>query len=353
MNSHINVSMRVAAVSLILLSNGLRLAAAEHERVHSQAGFAISVPAEWKARQTLLGLRLARKDAVINVVLHARKEASQERFFKTLETPLPESKRPGLPRKDLPRLRRHSTGTLNLLEEPALFVEYLTGTTDNGHRSFVTYAVHDGRGFVISLDCSAKGRTALYEDFEDVAGSFRITPISLQPIPSSASGSSVVNRADSPTARNELSPSDRAVRTVSAPVEDLSDDEVQVMLEASGVSKVKRDPPDGDETLFKMRVGERTFGIINDRAHGQLRCYAFFGSGGEGVTERRLRTVNAWNSDNRFAKAFVYDNGSWVLESDLRYGQGARPEAVMSHVARFAELIPRFVKHVEELMAAN
>lgn len=320
------------------------------EPLHEQnsAGFAIAAPEGWDVARTTKGFRLTREDSVINVRLHAPNNASLEAFFRALE----------MPATDGTKIRRYATQTVTLLSEPSLCGEYLTGTEDNDRRACVTYATHEGRGFLLSLDCAGKDRDERFVDFKQVISSFRIIPVTAEipPLP--------VNRLPAnplPTGTSDHPSSSGNQRTAGSattansgrPLETLSDDELEIMLQAAGVSEVKRDAPEGDETLFRMKAGDRIFGVLNDKAHGQIRCYSFFGAEDEGVTLRRLRTVNAWNANNRFAKAFVYDNGSWVLESDLRYRRGIRPEAVMSHVSRFASDVPRFVKHVEEMLAAN
>ncbi|NQV27332.1 MAG: YbjN domain-containing protein [Rhodopirellula sp.] len=354
MNSFVRTWITFVAGALIVLSGSLSSATAGIEQDHPYAGFAISVPDGWMVSRSSRGLRLARDGAVINVVLQKLQNANSAQFFEELEkvaaTEGPPNGSPTKTASLTPALfKRTATKTVELLGQPAQCVEYLTGTTKNDRRSDVAFVVHEGKGFVLSLDCAAANHASEYEVFKGVLRSFRIIPVSQQPFPVPSSA-----ETSRPASKESSSPSNaHAGKEPAAPVEKLSDDEIQVMLEASGISEVKREAPDSDETLFKMQAGDRVFGIVNDRKHGQLRCYAFFGAGGESVTLRRLRTVNAWNADNRFAKAFVYDNGNWVLESDLRYAQGTRPEAVMSHVTRFAEAVPRFVKHVEEMLAAN
>ena len=332
----------------ILVLAGQLSSSAETLHKQTHVGFAIAAPDGWNVTRTTKGFRLTLDDAVINIRLHSSKGASLEAFFKVLE----------MPGANGAAIRRYATQTVTLLGKPSLCGEYLTGTEDNDRRACVTYAVHDGRGFLLSLDCAGKDRDERYEDFKQVISSFRIIPAT-EELPSLA-----VNRlpANTPitgvskTPPSTGSPGSTISKTKAEPelpLESLTDDELELMLGAAGVSEVKRDAPNGDETLFRMKASNRIFGVLNDKTHGQIRCYSFFGANDEGVTLRRLRTVNAWNANNRFAKAFVYDNGSWVLESDLRYRRGIRPEAVMSHVSRFARDIPRFVKHVEEMLAAN
>lgn len=324
---------------------------------HPQAGFSIEPQREWKVSMTTRGVRLIRDDAVINVRLHSARNASRDAFFKAI----------GKPGPDGTTIRRRVAHTVELLGQSTLCGEYLTGTDKHDRRGFLTYAVFEGRGYSFSLDCSGNQRAERFEEFKQVIKSFRVTelaPILVQPT-ASEKGTGLDERSpneksprrQTPTGDKEAGNFVRTqVRNVpddSVPDESLPDDLLEVILGASGVSEVKREPPDGLETLFKMRAGKRIFGVLNDREFGQIRCYAFFKGTGEGVTDRRLRIVNAWNADNRFSKAFVYDNGSWVLESDLRYRRGFRPEAVMSHIARFAQDVPRFVRHVEKLTEAN
>ncbi len=103
----------------------------------------------------------------------------------------------------------------------------------------------------------------------------------------------------------------------------------------------------------------KTVFIISDKSKVDTVIYQYGGEGDAGTSlgirtvfsteeEVSLAPINAYNRDERFAKAYVDEEGDIVLEDDLDVSAGTEKSVVSKFIGNFIESIPDFVEQVTQ-----
>lgn len=112
---------------------------------------------------------------------------------------------------------------------------------------------------------------------------------------------------------------------------------------------VKEEKDDEDKTVFIITGKDELITII----------YQYGGKGDLGTSigiraefssedERSLAPINAYNRDERFAKAYIDDEDNIVLEDDLDAGAGVSKEVIQRFVGNFIDSVPSFLEQITD-----
>jgi len=113
--------------------------------------------------------------------------------------------------------------------------------------------------------------------------------------------------------------------------------------------KFKEEKDDEDKTVF----------VVTGKDDVQSTIYQYGGKGDTGTSlgirtvfqseeEVSLAPINAYNRDERFAKAYLDEERDIILEDDLDVSAGASKDVVQRFIGNFLDSIPGFVEQVSE-----
>jgi hypothetical protein len=143
--------------------------------------------------------------------------------------------------------------------------------------------------------------------------------------------------AKAPAARSESAPA----MTKPAPagvVTQLSNSQVAALLKRLGFDYTVTDK-DPSNFVFTMEG----YKVLLLNYPNSIQLYAGFKSSGK-VT---LETINTWNREKRFSRAYLDGEKDAVIESDLDLEGGVRNEAIDEFIRTFRTSLRDFVKHAD------
>jgi hypothetical protein len=153
-----------------------------------------------------------------------------------------------------------------------------------------------------------------------------------------ALGSSVTPAiAKAPAARSE-STSAMAKPDPAGVVTQLSNAQAAAVLKRLGF-EYKLADKDPSNFVFTMEG----YKIVLLNYPNSLQLYAGFKSGGK-VT---LETINTWNREKRFSRAYIDSDKDAVIESDLDLEGGVTNESIDEFIRTFRTSLKDFIKHAD------
>jgi Putative bacterial sensory transduction regulator len=114
---------------------------------------------------------------------------------------------------------------------------------------------------------------------------------------------------------------------------------VVAALQAAGYRAELKKDNDGDPYIMSTSSGT-DFAIFFFGCTKNVNCTTVqFFSGFDNPTNASLSAMNAWNSENRFGRAYIADSGSARLEMDLDLDDGGMSRALFTDNLEFWVLI--------------
>lgn len=129
-------------------------------------------------------------------------------------------------------------------------------------------------------------------------------------------------------------------------IEQLSDGHMTRILQNLGYEEIEVIDKDDDNTTFRFVVDGRKVLLMNYRTSRDLRIFIYFVNDA-GVTRSTLTTVNEWNRDQRWSKAYLDSEGDWTLEADFDVQPGVTEEAIEAFIQLWMSTVDNFVEHIE------
>lgn len=97
-------------------------------------------------------------------------------------------------------------------------------------------------------------------------------------------------------------------------------EEVLVIAKGFGLAELEKDD-EGDPMITGrmqgIKYGVNFYGCVDNKACSTIQMTAFFD--GEGVS---VRNVNTWNTETRFGKAYIDEDGDAAIEMNVNLGYG-------------------------------
>jgi hypothetical protein len=140
-----------------------------------------------------------------------------------------------------------------------------------------------------------------------------------------------------PAARSESAPA----MTQAAPagiVTQLSNSQVAAALKRLGFEYKATDK---DPSNFVFTMDDYKVVLLN--YPNSIQLYAGFKSGGK----VSLETINTWNREKRFSRAYIDSDKDAVLESDLDLEGGVSNGAIDEFIRTFRTSLKDFIKHAD------
>lgn len=129
-------------------------------------------------------------------------------------------------------------------------------------------------------------------------------------------------------------------------IEELSDAHLTSILQDLGYEEIEVIDKNDDTTTFRFEVDGRTVLMMNYRRQNDIRVFIYF-INDAGVTRSTLTTVNEWNRDMRWAKAYLDSEGDWTLEADFDIAPGVTEDAIYAFIELWMGTVDSFVEHID------
>lgn len=127
----------------------------------------------------------------------------------------------------------------------------------------------------------------------------------------------------------------------------LSDAHLTSILQDLGYEEIEVINKDDDNTTFRFVDDEgRKILLMNYRSSRDLRIFIYFVNDA-GVTRSTLTTVNEWNRDKRWSKAYLDGEGDWTLEADFDVQPGVTEDAIAAFITLWMRTVDDFVDHID------
>jgi Putative bacterial sensory transduction regulator len=119
----------------------------------------------------------------------------------------------------------------------------------------------------------------------------------------------------------------------------LSDSQAAAVLKRMGFDDYKATEKDSSNFVFTMDG----YKVVLLNYPTSIQLYAGFKSDGK----VSLETINAWNREKRFSRAYIDNKNDAVIESDLDLEGGVSNEAIDEFIRTFRMSLRDFVKHAD------
>lgn len=126
----------------------------------------------------------------------------------------------------------------------------------------------------------------------------------------------------------------------------LSDGHLTRILQNLGYEEIEAVDKDDDTTTFRFVVDGRTVLLMNYRSSKDIRIFIYF-ENDAGVSRSTLTTINEWNRDKRWSKAYLDDEGDWTLEADFDVQPGVTEDAIEAFIQLWMSTVDDFVEHID------
>lgn len=122
----------------------------------------------------------------------------------------------------------------------------------------------------------------------------------------------------------------------------ISNRDLLFLIRDNGFEEVEYlDSADDDSwTRIQFKDQSRSLVIYNYRS-GNLMLVAYY-INEEGETNATLRTINQWNQNARWTRAYIDSEGDWTIESDLDLTEGVTDDHIEVFIETFAEVLDDF-----------
>jgi hypothetical protein len=127
---------------------------------------------------------------------------------------------------------------------------------------------------------------------------------------------------------------------------ELSDGHLTRILQNLGYEEIEVIDKTDDTSTFRFVVDERKVLLMSYREQSDIRVFIYFVNDA-GVTRSTLTTINEWNRDQRWSKAYLDSEGDWTLEADFDVQPGVTEAAIEAFIKLWVSTIDRFVEHIE------
>lgn len=122
-------------------------------------------------------------------------------------------------------------------------------------------------------------------------------------------------------------------------------DEAEILKAAKAIGTASMGEPASEGPVINGVVDGLTYQIYFRNCAGDSGCedlnfYAGF------LSKPDLGTINTWNRDKRFSRAYLDAEGDAVIEMDLDLVQGVTPEYLASQFALWPQIIRQFTDHI-------
>ena len=129
-------------------------------------------------------------------------------------------------------------------------------------------------------------------------------------------------------------------------VDQLSDGHMTRILQNLGYEDIEVIEKDENTTTFRFVVDGRKVLLVNYRRSRDIRVFIYFVNE-SGVSRKTLTTVNDWNRDQRWSKAYLDSDGDWTLEADFDVEPGVTEKAIEDFIGLWMSKVDDFVDHIE------